>query len=220
MREREGATLWEKQREQSRLQHCRGLQPGNYVLPFMGSGADPEDWAKQEAKHGIVRLTIQAPGTHSTGMTQTLLQSLAYNVGVSALVAVAISKSNPKPEDKFALITLVAAGFYSVAKGWDLIWTGASVRGTVLDTVDSVAYGLVTAAVFTYVSSFCFGFAWVGVVVRVLIAISFVVACHWRFRLIGARVGAAGRLLALFLLLCVRCLLNGVVVKHLIRGLE
>eukprot|EP00697_Spironema_sp_BW2_P006865 gnl/Spiro4/21038_TR10264_c0_g1_i1.p1 gnl/Spiro4/21038_TR10264_c0_g1~~gnl/Spiro4/21038_TR10264_c0_g1_i1.p1 ORF type:complete len:211 (-),score=70.16 gnl/Spiro4/21038_TR10264_c0_g1_i1:51-647(-) len=128
------------------LVHQR-VQPGQYFLPHCGSDPGNKEWQERVARLPSCFLWVAAPGSHV--QLQTFISSFLFNVLVSAFVAFVLSLARPATLcDGAVLAAVVAAGFYSLAFWWDVVWTARAVVPVLLDHLDAVVYGAATALAF------------------------------------------------------------------------
>ena len=128
-----------------------GIGAGQYMFPWcdMKDMKDPDRKAKWEkGPHGVL---IVWPGKPNMGknMTFTVIFFLVASALVAYIASVALA-GNPSPTylEVFRISGTAAIMAYCLGLIPNAIWFGRSARSVVLDIVDGVVYGLLTAGFF------------------------------------------------------------------------
>jgi hypothetical protein len=145
---------WSKVPGEAAIQEgLRGAAPGLYVFPVPDSPADrgkPEAlqrWA--QGPSGWISLVPPGP----LNMGRNLGLSLLVNLLVSALVAyLAVHALGVAPHGRsiFRLAGLVVTVAYAIGPLYEAIWYWKPWRSLAMTLVESLLYGLVTAATFAH----------------------------------------------------------------------
>jgi len=127
---------------------CRNnRRPGQFYLPYVtdcSNANDPHVKQIHEGIHG--RITLRK----GLDMKSSLLQTLLFDIAVSGAVAWVDSKAAVHPGDRMMFLAFVTTGFYSFARGSNVIWGVEGLSGALKYTADAAACGLATAAIFQY----------------------------------------------------------------------
>jgi hypothetical protein len=152
-------TEWGQLPTQDAIQGAlRGATPGLYVFP---TPADPKERGKPEAMQRMAEgpsgwLTLVHPGPMSWGRNLGL--SLAMNLFVSFAAAYVATLTLgavplqliPHQRVVFRVITTIGFLAYAVGPVYDAVWFWKPWRSLAMTAVDSLLYGLVMGATFSW----------------------------------------------------------------------
>lgn len=127
------------------------LQPGDYMMPRPGSMKEmgSPEYLEKHRKGPVVMMTVLPSG--QLGMGKQLSLWFVYTLIVSGFTAYVTGRTNAMGADYLAIFRVagaVAFGAYALGQWPQWVWYGKSTRATVLSTIDSLVFALITAGVF------------------------------------------------------------------------
>lgn len=137
--------------EEAARQALKGVPPGEYMVPYAGSGRERQspEWQEKYKEGPAAMLTVLPHG--STAMSKTFVQWIAYCLLISLLVGyVAAASLQPGAEylKVFQVTGTTAFLAYAGSVATGSIWFGHGWRRSVKEMIDGLVYGLLTAGFF------------------------------------------------------------------------
>jgi len=127
------------------------LQPGDYMMPRPSSMKEmgTPEFLEKHKKGPVLVMTVLPSG--KTGMGKQLGLWFVYSLLLSGFVAYVTGRTNDAGTNYLAIFRVAGAVSFAAYAlgGWQAwIWYGKQTRSTVLATVDSLIYALLTAGAF------------------------------------------------------------------------
>ena len=127
------------------------LQPGDYLIPKPASMKDmgSPEYQEKHKKGPVVIMTVLPSG--QTGMGKQLGGWFVFQVVVGVFVAYLTGRTNAQGASYMTIFRVagtVAFASYALGQWPQSIWYNKSTRTTLLGTLDSLMYALLTAGTF------------------------------------------------------------------------
>jgi hypothetical protein len=127
------------------------LQPGDYLIPKPASMKDmgSPEYQEKHRKGPVVVMTVLPSG--KTGMGKQLGGWFLFQLVVGVFVAYVTGRTHAQGTHYLSIFRIagcVAFASYALGQWPAWIWYGKSTRTTIINTVDSFIYALLTAGTF------------------------------------------------------------------------
>lgn len=128
-----------------------GAAPGDYLFPYIEDKDMKEDWAQARYNEGPWGMVKIWPGKASMGgnMLKTVLYFFVVSAAVAYAGTLALTPGAPFM-DVFQLIAVTAILAHTSGGVLREIWFTRPLRGKLMDFIDGLVYGLITAGLFAW----------------------------------------------------------------------